>query len=105
MGNVRPGVAGVTSVGLGGDEKSTQHQCGLYDPRSYTETEFLGKRFWISRQGTDGDFERAIQMYQEYDGKVDAFGVGGTEFYQVVAGRRYYWRDARRIRRPGLLFS
>ncbi|MDY6875208.1 MAG: hypothetical protein SWK90_03260 [Chloroflexota bacterium] len=65
----------------------------------------MGKRFWISRQGTDGDFERAIQMYQEYDGKVDAFGVGGTEFYQVVAGRCYYWRDARRIRRPGLLFS
>ncbi|MCK4451571.1 MAG: quinate 5-dehydrogenase [Anaerolineae bacterium] len=63
-----------------------------------TEAEFLGEHFWISRQGTDGDFEKAIQMYREYDGKVDAFGVGGTEFYQVVAGRRYYWRDARRIR-------
>jgi len=63
-----------------------------------TEAEFLGERFWISRQGTEGDFEKALQLYREYDGKVDAFGVGGTEFYQVVAGRRYYWRDARRIR-------
>lgn len=63
-----------------------------------TEAEFLGEHFWLSRQGTDGDFEKALQLYREYDGKVDAFGVGGTEFYQVVAGRRYYWRDARRIR-------
>jgi len=64
-----------------------------------TEAEFLGQHFWLSRQGTDGDFEEALQLYREYDGKVDAFGVGGTEFYQVVAGRRYYWRDARRIRK------
>jgi len=63
-----------------------------------TEADFLGEHFWISRQGTDGDFEKALQLYREYDGRVDAFGVGGTEFYQVVAGRRYYWRDARRIR-------
>jgi hypothetical protein len=63
-----------------------------------TEAEFLGERFWISRQGTDGDLEKALQLYREYDGKVDAFGVGGTEFYQIVAGRRYYWRYARRIR-------
>jgi hypothetical protein len=63
-----------------------------------TEAEFLGERFWISRQGTNGDLEKALQLYRENDGKVDAFGVGGTEFYQVVAGRRYYWRYARRIR-------
>ncbi|OQY19048.1 MAG: hypothetical protein B6I35_12205, partial [Anaerolineaceae bacterium 4572_32.2] len=63
-----------------------------------TKADFLGEHFWISRRGTDGDFEKALQLYREYDGKVDAFGVGGTEFYQLVAGRRYYWRDARRIR-------
>lgn len=34
----------------------------------------------------------------EYDGKVDAFGVGGTEFYQLVDNRRYYWHESRRIR-------
>jgi hypothetical protein len=63
-----------------------------------TEVEFLGERIWISRQGTDGDWSKALQLYREYDGKVDAFGVGGTEFYQLVGDRRYYWRDARRIR-------
>lgn len=63
-----------------------------------TEAEFLGQRFWISRQGTNGDMERYIQMYREYDGKVDAFGVGGAEFYCLVNGRRYYWREIKRVR-------
>jgi len=63
-----------------------------------TEAEFLGERFWISRRGTNANFEKALQLYREYDGKVDAFGVGGTAFYQSVNGRRYYWRESRRIR-------
>ena len=64
-----------------------------------TEAEFLGQRFWLSRQGTDGDFARALEMYRENDGKVDAFGVGGTEFYLFVNGRRYYFRESRQIRK------
>jgi len=63
-----------------------------------TEAEFLGQRFWLSRQGTDGDSERYIQMYKEYDGKVDAFGVGGTEFYLWVNNRRYWFRESKQIR-------
>lgn len=63
-----------------------------------TEADFLGEHFWLSRQGTDGDFERYVHLYHEYDGKVDAFGVGGTEFYLWVNGRRYYFREAKRIR-------
>jgi hypothetical protein len=64
-----------------------------------TEAEFLGQHFWLSRQGTDGDFERYIQMYRDYDGKVDAFGVGGAEFHLVVKDRRYYFRQGKAIRR------
>jgi hypothetical protein len=30
-----------------------------------TEVEFLGERIWISRQGTDGDWEKALQLYRE----------------------------------------
>ena len=63
-----------------------------------TEVEFLGQRCRLARMGTDGDLARAIQLYKEYDGKVDAFGVGGTNLYQEIAGRRYYWRDSRPIR-------
>ena len=64
-----------------------------------TEAEFLGEHFWLSRQGTDGDFDRYIQMYRDNDGKVDAFGVGGAEFYCLVNNRRYYFRQAKAIRR------
>ncbi len=63
-----------------------------------TEAVFLGQRFRLSRQGTDGDLRRYIQMFREYDGKVDAFGVGGAEFYLLVNGRRYYWRQIARVR-------
>ncbi len=63
-----------------------------------TEAVFLDETFRLSRQGTDGDFDRCVELYREYDGKVDAFGVGGTEFYLWVNGRRYYFREVRRIR-------
>jgi hypothetical protein len=33
------------------------------------------------------------------DGKVDAFGVGGVEFYLRVGKNRYYFRDVNRIRK------
>jgi len=64
-----------------------------------TRRKFLGQEFELSRQGTDGDFDRAVEKYIEFDGKVDAFGVGGTEFYLEVGKRKYYFRDIKRIRR------
>jgi hypothetical protein len=63
-----------------------------------TEAEFLGQHFWLSRQGTDGDFKKYLQMFREYDGKVNAFGIGGAEFYCLVNGRRYYWRELKSVR-------
>lgn len=63
-----------------------------------TRHEFLGQECELSRQGTGADFEKALEMYKEYDGKVDAFGVGGIEFYLGVGKRKYYFREAKRIR-------
>jgi hypothetical protein len=62
------------------------------------EAEFMGETCRLSRMGTNGDFDKALELYREHDGKVDAFGVGGTLFYLQVGRRRYYWRDVRRIR-------
>ena len=64
-----------------------------------TQHEFLGQECELSRQGTGADFEKALAMYREYDGKVDAFGVGGIEFYLGVGEHRYYFREAKRIRK------
>jgi hypothetical protein len=63
-----------------------------------TRHEFLGQECELSRMGTGADFEKALKMYREYDGKVDAFGVGGIEFFLGVGERRYYFREAKRIR-------
>jgi len=59
---------------------------------------FLGEECELSRKGTNADFEKALAMYREYDGKVDAFGVGGLEFYLGVGESRYYFREGKRIR-------
>ena len=64
-----------------------------------TRHTFLGQECELSRQGTDGDFDKAVQRYREMDGQVDAFGVAGVEFFLRVGQRRYYFRDVSRIRR------
>lgn len=63
-----------------------------------TRHNFLGQECELSRQGTDGDLDKAVRRYAELDGKVDAFGVGGVEFFLRVAKRKYYFRDVKRIR-------
>lgn len=64
-----------------------------------TRYNFLGQECELSRQGTDGDFDKAVQRFADMDGKVDAFGVGGVEFFLRVGRRHYYFRDVARIRR------
>jgi hypothetical protein len=64
-----------------------------------TVVEFLGQKLELSRQGTNGDFNKAVDRYKELDGKVDAFGVGGSEFYLGVGKRKYYFRDIKKIRK------
>ena len=53
------------------------------------ELELLGERVRMERIGTDGDMERAARLFQELDGHVDAFGVGGADLGCWV-DRRWY---------------
>lgn len=53
------------------------------------EVNLLGEMIKIERIGTDGDMEAAALKYQELDGKVDAFGVGGADLEVVADGKRY----------------
>jgi hypothetical protein len=53
------------------------------------ELELLGEKVVIERIGTDGDMERAAQMYRDLDGKVDAFGVGGANLGLMVDNHWY----------------
>jgi hypothetical protein len=53
------------------------------------EVELLGEKVTIERIGTDGDMEKAAQLYRELDGKVDAFGVGGADLGLQVDDKWY----------------
>lgn len=51
--------------------------------------ELLGDPICLERIGTDGDMEKAAGLYRDLDGKVDAFGMGGTDLGLMVAGKYY----------------
>ncbi len=53
------------------------------------EITLLGEKISIERIGTDGDMEAAALKYQELDGSVDAFGVGGADLGALV-GEKWY---------------
>ena len=53
------------------------------------EVKLLGETVSIERIGTDGDMEAAARKYQELDGKVDAFGVGGADLGLMVDNKWY----------------
>ncbi|MGD8457777.1 MAG: hypothetical protein PVF83_15450 [Anaerolineales bacterium] len=53
------------------------------------EIELMGERVSIERIGTDGDMEKAAQLFKELDGQVDAFGLGGTDLGLAI-GETYY---------------
>lgn len=61
------------------------------------EMELLGEQFRIRREGTDGSLERAAARFAELDGTVAAFGMGGIDIYLRAAGKKYYFREARRL--------
>jgi hypothetical protein len=53
------------------------------------EVNLLGEDVVIERIGTDGDMEAAAQLFRQLDGKVDAFGLGGTDLGVMVDGHLY----------------
>ncbi|MBV9737705.1 MAG: quinate 5-dehydrogenase, partial [Candidatus Eremiobacteraeota bacterium] len=76
----------VVSVSLG--SSSRDHRA---------EVELLGEQFDISRIGTDGKLEVAVQKLHELDGKVDAIGLGGIDVYLYAGTKRYALRDGLRL--------
>ncbi len=73
----------VVSVSLGSSKRDHK-----------TEQKFGNERVTIERIGTDGDKKRAISLIRELDGKVDAFGMGGTDLYLYAGCKRYTFRES-----------
>ncbi|MDS1030977.1 quinate 5-dehydrogenase [Bacillota bacterium LX-D] len=78
----------VISISLGSSKRDHQ-----------VELEVLGENFLIERRGTDGDMAKAVDMIKELDGKVAAFGLGGTDLYLYAGNKRYIIREAAKIAR------
>ena len=53
------------------------------------EVELLGEQVRIERIGTDGDMDKAAQLFRDMDGKVDAFGLGGADLGLMVDDKWY----------------
>lgn len=78
----------VVSVSIGSSKRNSRAEIHL---------ESLGETFVLERIGTDGSWEKAIELVRELDGKVDAFGLGGADLYVHAGKRRYTFRDAKRM--------
>ncbi|BBB91306.1 MAG TPA: quinate 5-dehydrogenase [Methylomusa anaerophila] len=76
----------VVSVSLGSSKRN-----------SSVTADFGGYRFQIERIGTDGDKQEAMRLMREMDGKVDAFGLGGTDLYVYAGTKRYMFRESARL--------
>ncbi len=74
------------SVSLGSSERDKK-----------VEIELLGEKVSIERKGTDGDIDKAIAMFTDLDGEVDAFGVGGIDLWVQMGDKRYPLHDAQKL--------
>ncbi len=74
------------SISLGSSERDKK-----------VEVDLLGETVSIERRGTDGDVEKAIALFTELDGKVDAFGVGGIDLWVQMGDKRYPIHDAQKL--------
>ena len=61
------------------------------------EITLKGEKVLVERVGTDGDIEKAKRLYNELDGKIDAFGVGGVDLYLRLDQREYPLRAALKL--------
>jgi len=61
------------------------------------EITIKGEKIIVERIGTDGDIEKAKRLYNELDGKIDAFGVGGVDLYIRLDQREYPLRAALKL--------
>ena len=61
------------------------------------EIKLLGQHIRVERIGTNGDMEAAAGLFRDLDGKVDAFGVGGTDLTLVVDRRTFKLQSVQKL--------
>lgn len=51
----------------------------------------------VERRGTDGDLDKARKLMEQWDGRVDAMGLGGTDLHVYAGKKRYTFRESARL--------
>lgn len=64
---------------------------------AYAALELDGQKIIIERRGTDGDIDRARFLLEQWDGKADAIGLGGTDLYVYAGNKRYTFRESAKL--------
>ena len=66
--------------------------------RDYTfTTELFGEEVHVRRYGTDGDVHQARELVAQFDGQVDAIGLGGMNIYFRVGTHTYIHKQIQKI--------
>jgi hypothetical protein len=74
----------IVSISLGSSKRN--HQVNV---------SFGDETFFLERVGTDGNKAKAIDLLHRLSGKVDAFGLGGTDLYIYAGEKRYTFRESK----------
>ena len=61
------------------------------------EIVLAGQSIRLTREGTDGDMDRARRRLEELDGTVDALGLGGIDISLSVGGEQFFIGDGVRL--------
>lgn len=76
----------VISVSLGSPQRNFEHELHL-----------LNTNLQVKRLGVNGDLAKAKELIAEFDGKVDAIGLGGIDLYFFVGQKRFTVYDALKL--------
>lgn len=60
-------------------------------------TQLFGEEVHVRRLGTDGDIDRARELVAQFDGQVDAIGLGGMDFQFKVGGRIFIHHQIQQV--------
>ncbi|MEM9773206.1 MAG: quinate 5-dehydrogenase [Chloroflexota bacterium] len=61
------------------------------------EIDLLGERVSLRREGWDGDVDQVTNRFQELDGHVDSFGVGGIDLWVHSINRTFSLNSAHKL--------
>ena len=76
----------ILSISLGSSKRDKKVNINLFD-----------ENFEIERIGTDGSIDKMIELFKIYDEKVDAFGLGGTDFYIRVGNKKVVLKEVGKV--------